>query len=198
MRSNAPQAEWIQGAITVERTGTEARREFIRKTYVHFLLGLMAFCCLVWGAISSDAVMGAVAGIPFYVWLIAMVGLSIGYRWFFASANISTHYLGFGLTIASAAFPAAQADRKRVSLYHSSPTRSGSSVARRASTRQHRRYSAASTSLVGLASMVPSAATQLAPRAPSAVFRGVGCPLGAMPASGPSIPKPRRSPASCS
>ncbi|NRA96917.1 MAG: Bax inhibitor-1 family protein [Planctomycetes bacterium] len=100
MRAHVPQADWIQGAITVEQTGAEARREFIRKTYVHFILGLMAFCGVVWAAMSSDAVMGALFRVNIFVWLIAMIGLSIGYRWFFASANITTHYVGFGLTIA--------------------------------------------------------------------------------------------------
>jgi len=99
MQPIAPQADWIQGAITVERTGAEARREFIRKTYVHFILGLMAFCGVVSAAISTDAVMGVLFRVNPFVWLIAMIGLSVGYRRFFASPNISTHYVGFGLTI---------------------------------------------------------------------------------------------------
>lgn len=100
MQPNAPQAEWIQGAITVERSGSEARRDFIRKTYVHFILGLMAFCALVWSAMASEAVIGALLRVSPLVWLVAMIGLSIGYRRLFASANMSVHYVGFGLTIA--------------------------------------------------------------------------------------------------
>ena len=99
MQPTAPQAEWIDGAITVEQTGAEARREFIRKTYVHFIVGLMGFCGVVWGIMSSPAALIVLDSVNNFVWLAALIGLSIGYRWFFASANMTTHYVGFGLTI---------------------------------------------------------------------------------------------------
>lgn len=107
MQPQAPQADWLQGVITVEQEGADARRDFIRKTYVHFLMGLMAFCGLVWGAMSTPAIIEPMFAVPWFVWLIAMMGLSFAYRFFFASANMTTHYIGFGLTIVlQAAFTA--------------------------------------------------------------------------------------------
>ena len=103
MQPNAPQAEWIDGAITVEQSAQEARLDFIRKTYVHFLLGLMAFCVVVWGAIGSGVIEElAAAGHMNSILIgscVGLIALSFAYRRMFASANLSTHYVAFGLTI---------------------------------------------------------------------------------------------------
>jgi len=107
MQPEAPQADWIQGAITVEQEGADVRADFVRKTYVHFLVGLMAFCGVVFGIMSTPALIEPMFGVSPFVWMAALIGLSFAYRWFFASANMTVHYIGFALTIVvQAAFSA--------------------------------------------------------------------------------------------
>lgn len=109
MQQQATQAEWIQGAITVEQSGAEARRAFIQKTYVHFLIGLMAFCGITAAVLASPLVASTVDGelragplahpYAFIGSLIMLIVWQMMYGRLFSSPKMSTHYIGYGVTI---------------------------------------------------------------------------------------------------
>lgn len=93
-----PALSWTDASTPVAELGSEARSEFIRKTYVHFLMGLMAFSVVVYGLFQMPGLLEKFSS-NYLALGIALFALSIGYRWLFASANLAVHYLGFALTI---------------------------------------------------------------------------------------------------
>lgn len=106
MQNTATQAAWLQGAITVEQEGAEARREFIQKVYAHLLVGLMVFSGVTWAMMKSPLVWsgdepGFLCTMPGWITcFVGMVGLQLMYGRLFSSASLKVHYIAFGLTIA--------------------------------------------------------------------------------------------------
>jgi FtsH-binding integral membrane protein len=92
--------------IPVAHHEVDERLTFIRKTYIHLLVGLMAFSGVVFAIMQSALVVdpvtnaaGPLLRVNPFVWFGALLGLSLGYRWIFSSRSMAVHYVGFGLTI---------------------------------------------------------------------------------------------------
>jgi len=97
--------------VPAEMADTDARVDFIRKTYVHLTAAVLAFaglCAIGLQIPAVESLCEAFLGTP-YLYLIAMFGLmGVSYlcdRWAAQSTSIGTQYLGLGLyTVAQAAF----------------------------------------------------------------------------------------------
>lgn len=98
MQNNMANPAWTEQAPSVAALGEAARADFIRKTYIHFLGGLMAFSGVIYGMFQNVSLLQSLQQ-NYLILVIGMFGLAIGYRWLFASANMAVHYVGFALTI---------------------------------------------------------------------------------------------------
>jgi len=97
--------------VPAEMADTDARVDFIRKTYIHLTGAVLAFAAICAIGLSLEPVREichSFIGTPF-LYLIAMFGLmGVSFlcdRWAAQSTNVGTQYLGLGLyTVAEAVF----------------------------------------------------------------------------------------------
>lgn len=94
------QYDWARNTRSVAQSEADVRVQFMRKVYIHLLVGIMAFAGLIWVFMSTPAIVNLSMKMG---WIGAMIGLvALGFIQprLFSSPNLKTHYIGMGLTVA--------------------------------------------------------------------------------------------------